>query len=114
MLLIHPERYSGVAHMMSDDDLEQSDACEADPEVLAAWEREELFLLKKMFALPDSRRDPGVYRNPDSDALARDLVELDMILSSYDPRPLKSPWRLYESTEDFAQRPVNSQNQEQQ
>lgn len=100
--------------MMSDDDLEQSDACRPDPEVLSAWERQEIFLLKKMFVLRDARRDPGVYRNPDSDALARDLVELDMILSSHDPRPLTSPWRVYESTEDLSPRPSNSQKQEQQ
>jgi len=100
--------------MMSDDDLERSDACEPDSQAVAAWGQQEVFLLKKMFSLRDPRRDPGMYRNPDSDALARDLVELDMIFSSYDPRPLMSPWRHHESTEEFAQQPPDSQKQEQQ
>lgn len=87
---------------MFDDEFDNENACEAEP-VVSGHEQEEIALIKRMMALPDSRPDPGIYRNADSDGASRDVVELDIMLSMCDPRPLTTPWRAYLTEEDLAE-----------
>ena len=91
--------------MMSDDDVDQNDACEPDPEVISTFDLEEIVQLKRMMAVRDPRPDPGRYQDADSDGTARDLVELEKMLSLEDPRPLTTPWRPYYTAEDLFEDP---------
>lgn len=86
--------------MLSDDEFDNGNTCEPGP-ALSSYEQEEIALIKRMMALPDERPDPGIYRNADSCAAARDLLELDIIYSWPDPRPFTTPWRPYLMPEDF-------------
>jgi hypothetical protein len=70
---------------------------------------EEITVLNKLFALVDTRPDPGIYRNADSDGAARDLVELNMLFSFADPRPFTNPWMRYFQAEDLFDQPAGSQ-----
>jgi hypothetical protein len=91
--------------MMSDDDVDQNDACEPDPEVISTFDLEEIVQLRRMMALRDPRPDPGRYQDADADGALRDLVELGMMLSLDDPRPLTAPWRPYYTAEDLFEDP---------
>ena len=89
---------SGGKPMMFDDNLDEGSA--GHPEVAAtAFELEEITMIKRMMALPDSRPDPGIYRHADYDEQARDLLELAHIMALRDPRPLMTPWIPYSQTE---------------
>lgn len=84
--------------MMFDDNLEEGNV--AQPELATtAFEVEEITMIKRMMALPDTRPDPGVYRNADFDENARDLLELARIMALRDPRPLRTPWIQYQQPE---------------
>jgi hypothetical protein len=91
--------------MMSDDDLDQNEACEPDPEIVSTFELEELVQLTMMMALRDPRPDPGKYHNADCEGAARDVAELGRMFSLDDPRPLRTPWRPYYTAEDLFEDP---------
>ena len=90
--------------MMFDDDINEENGCEPET-AISAFEQEEIMLIKRMMALPDRRPDPGIYREADSNGAARDLLELAMIMSLRDPRPLTTPWRPYLQAEDLIEDP---------
>jgi hypothetical protein len=90
--------------MMFDDDINDGNACEPETSI-SAFEQEEITLIKRMMALPDRRPDSDIYRDADSDGAARDLLELAMIMSLRDPRPLPTPWRPYLQSEDLSDDP---------
>jgi hypothetical protein len=86
---------------MSNEASDESNSC-AEPESAASsFLSEEIALLEEIFALADPRPDPGVYRNADSDGAARDLVELNMLMSFVDPRPFRDRWMPYFREEDL-------------
>jgi hypothetical protein len=100
----------GGRTMMSDDDLNQNEACEPDPEVISTFDLEEIVQLKRMMALRDPRPDPGRYQNLDSNSV-RDQVELEKMLSLGDPRPLKAAWRPYYTAEDLFEDPSRAREE---
>lgn len=94
---------------MSHDASDESNPCAEPDPTLSAYHSEEIALLNKMFALVDPRPDPGIYRNADSDGVARDLVELSMLFSFEDARSYTNPWVSYIRAEDLFDQPSSSQ-----
>jgi hypothetical protein len=65
----------------------------------------EIALLNHWFTLVDPRPDPGFYRNADADGAARDMVELNILISFADPRPFTRSWVKYVLEEDLFDQP---------
>jgi hypothetical protein len=86
---------------MSHEASDESKPCAEPASALSAVQVDEVAILKYWYSLVDPRPDPGVYRNADSDGVARDLVELNIMLSFVDPRGFSSPWVPYDQEEDL-------------
>ena len=71
---------------MSHEASDESKTCAEPASVLSAVEAQEVAILEYWYSLVDPRPDPGVYRNADADGVARDMVELDIMISFVDPR----------------------------
>lgn len=86
---------------MSHEASDESNYCAEPDSTLSAVEAQEVAILKYWYALVDPRPDPGVYRNADADGVARDVVELYIMLAFIDPRALTNPWVPYDQEEDL-------------
>ncbi|MBZ5490730.1 MAG: hypothetical protein LAO76_07345 [Acidobacteriia bacterium] len=86
---------------MSHEASDESNSCAEPDSTLSAVQAQEVAILKYWYALVDPRPDPGVYRNSDADGAARDVVELNIMLSFIDPRGFNSPWMPYDQKEDL-------------
>ena len=86
---------------MSHEASDESNPCTEPDSVHLAVQVQEVAILKRWYALVDPRPDPGVYRNADADGAARDVVELNIMLSFVDPRPFADPWVPYIQEEDL-------------
>jgi len=88
---------------MSHEASDESNPC-ADPgSVISAVQVQEIAILKYWYSLVDPRPDPGVYRNADADGVARDVVELNIMLAFTDPRAFTSLWVPYDQEEDLCE-----------
>jgi hypothetical protein len=90
---------------MSQEDSDELDSGAESESTLSAFDCEEVTLLNALWALVDSRPDPGIYRNADADGAARDIVELSILISFADPRPFTNPWVYYMLEEDLLDQP---------
>jgi hypothetical protein len=86
---------------MSHEHSDESNSCAEPDSVLSAVQVQEVAILKYWYALADPRPDPGVYRNADADGVARDVVELNIMVAFVDPRGFTSPWVPYDQEEDL-------------
>ena len=86
---------------MSHEHSDESNPCAERDSVLSAVQAQEVAILEHWYALVDPRPDPGVYKNADADGAARDVVELNILISFVDPRALTSPWVPYIQEEDL-------------
>jgi hypothetical protein len=84
---------------MSHEASDESKPCAEPDSVLV--QAHEVAILEYWYTLVDPRPDPGIYRNADADGAARDVVELDIMLSFVDPRALANPWVPYVQEEDL-------------
>jgi hypothetical protein len=89
---------------MSHEDCEP-DSCAEPDSTFSDYDCQEIALLDELFALIDPRPDPGIYRNADADGAARDLVELNILISFEDPRPYTNPWAHYILAEELFDQP---------
>jgi hypothetical protein len=80
---------------------DESNPCAEPDSVLSAVQSQEVAILKYWYSLVDPRPDPGVYRNADADSVARDVVELNIMVAFVDPRTFTSPWVPYDQEEDL-------------
>jgi hypothetical protein len=86
---------------MSHEASDEPNSCAEPDSVLSAVQVQEVAILKYWYAMVDQRPDPGVYRNADADGAARDVVELNLMISFLDPRAFTSPWVPYIHEEDL-------------
>lgn len=80
---------------------DESNPCAEPDSVLSAVQSQEVAILKYWYSLVDPRLDPGVYRNADADGVARDVVELNIMIAFADPRGFTSLWVPYDQEEDL-------------
>lgn len=85
---------------MSHEASDESNFCVEPASIFSSVQAQEVAILKYWYALVDPRPDPGVYRNADADGAARDVVELNIMISFVDPRGFNSPWVPYDQEED--------------
>ena len=85
---------------MSHEASDESKPCAEQASVLSAVQAQEVAILKYWYSLVDPRPDPGVYRNTDADGAARDVVELNIMVSFVDPRGFARPWVPYDAPYD--------------
>lgn len=83
---------------MSHEASDESKPCAEPDSVLV--QAHEVAILKYWYALVDPRPAPGIYRNADADGVARDVVELNIMVSFVDPRGFSSPWVPYDAPYD--------------
>ena len=86
---------------MSHEASDESNPCAERGLVLSDVQVQEVAILKYWYSLVDPRPDPGIYRNADADGAARDVVELNIMVSFVDPRPFTNPWVPYAQEEDL-------------
>ena len=87
--------------LMSHEASDESNPCVEPALIFSAVQAQEVATLKYWYALVDPRPDPGIYRNADADGAARDVVELNIMISFVDPRGFNSPWVPYNQEEDL-------------
>jgi len=87
--------------LMSHEASDETNPCAEPGSVLSAVQGQEVAILKYWYCLVDPRPDPGVYRNADADGAARDVVELNIMVTFVDPRGFTSPWVPYDQEEDL-------------
>jgi len=85
---------------MSHEASDETNPCAEPDSVLSAVQSQEVAILKYWYSLVDPRPDPGVYRNADADGAARDVVELNIMVTFVDPRGFTSPWVPYDAPYD--------------
>ena len=85
---------------MSHEASDESNPCAEPAPVVSAAQDHEVTILKCWYSLVDPRPDPGIYRNADADGAARDVVELNIMLSFVDPRAFTRPWVPYIQEEE--------------
>ena len=86
---------------MSHEASDESNPCVEPALIFSAVQAQEVATLKYWYALVDPRPDPGIHRNADADGAARDVVELNIMISFVDPRGFNSPWVPYNQEEDL-------------
>ena len=88
---------------MSHEASDESNPCAEPDSVISAVQVQEIAILKYWYSLVDPRPDPGIYRNADADGIARDVVELNIMLAFVDQRAFTSPWVPYDQEEDLSE-----------
>jgi hypothetical protein len=91
--------------LMSKEDSDELDSGTEPESTFSAFDSQEIALLYELLALVDPRPDPGIYRNADADGVARDIVELTILVSFADVRPYCNPWVPYVLEEDLLDQP---------
>ena len=73
---------------MSHEASDESNPCVEPASIFSAVQVQEVATLKYWYALVDPRPDPGIYRNADANGAARDVVELNIMISFVIPGDL--------------------------